>query len=281
MEWRNAAAAPDGLQAQAYAPVLGQPLNFWLGEELFRQVVVDLDFAHHRVAFRDPTSVRVPTGAIELALTEVDGEWVVPLSVDGAAPALFELELGNMNGPLLVSPVYAAAHKLLEGRPVSQRRSGPFEETVVSVDHLSLAGVDFSHAPIAVIPDSQLPPASITGGVGLPLLSRFHLIIDYPHNRLYAIPNAEAAKAPIVRDRIGLVLGKKGDDFLAAFVAPGSPAWTAGLRKGDQIALIDGKPFAAWSRLAITEFSLADPGAHHTLTMADGTHRQLKAVDFF
>ena len=281
MKWRNAVAAGDGLQAAAYTPILGQPLNFWIGEELFRKVVVDLDFAHHRVAFRDPGSVRIPRGAIELPLIEQDGEWVVPLSVDGAAPALFELELGNMNGPLLVTPAYAAAHKLLEGRPVSLRRSGPFEETVVSVDRLSFAGEDFLRAPIAVIPDSQLPPPSITGGVGLPLLSRFRLVIDYPHNRLYAVANADAAKTPLTRDRIGLVLGKRDSDFLAAFVAPGSPAWAAGLRKGDQIALIDGKPFAAWSRLAIMDFSLADAGERHSLTMPDGTIREVEATDFF
>jgi hypothetical protein len=281
MDWRSAAASPDDLQAQAYAPIIGQPLSFRLGEELFRKVVVDLDFAHHRVAFRDPNSVRIPAGAVEMPLTEQDGEWVVPLSVDGAAPALFELELGNMNGPLLVTPVYAEAHRLLEGRSTSQRLSGAFVETVVSADHLSFAGVDFPRAPIAVIPESQLPPPSITGGVGLPLLSRFRLIIDYPHHRLYAIPNADAAKAPIAKDRIGLVLGKKNSNFVAAFVAPDGPASAAGFRKGDEIALIDGKPFAAWSRLAITEFTLADAGTRHSFTLLDGTVRQVEATDFF
>lgn len=55
---------------------------------------------------------------------------------------------------------------------------------------LGFAGVDFPRAPIALIPDTELPPASITGGVGLPLLAKFRLIIDYSNNRLYAIPNS-------------------------------------------------------------------------------------------
>ena len=50
---------------------------------------------------------------------------------------------------------------------------------LVSVDHLSLAGIDFAQTPIALIPDTELPPSSITGGVGLPLLAKFRLIIDY------------------------------------------------------------------------------------------------------
>jgi hypothetical protein len=278
---RNAVAHLDELQAQAYVPIVGRPLTFRLGEEVFNQVVVDIDFAHHRVAFRDPKTATKPVGSIEIPLMELDGERVVPLSVNGSAPVQFELELGNMNGPLLVTPAYAETHKLLEKHATSKRLSGAFSETVVSVDHLDFAGIDFPHAPIAIIPDTDLPPASITGGVGLPLLSHFRLIIDYPHNRLYAIPNAEAGRAPIAKDRIGLMLTKKDGDFAVAFVAPNSPAEVAGFTKGDKIALIDGKPLDAWTRLAILEFHLADVGTSHTFTMPDGTVRQVKAADFF
>jgi hypothetical protein len=277
----NASANLDELQAQAYVPIIGRPLTFRLGENVFNQVVVDIDFARHCVAFRNPKTVYRPVGAVEIPLIELDGERVIPLSVNGSEPAQFELELGNMNGPLLVTPAYADTHKLLESHATSQRLSGPFSETVVSVDHLGFAGVDFPGAPIAVIPDTDLPPGSIAGGVGLPLLSHFRLIIDYSHNRIYAIPDVRAAKAPITKDRIGLVLAKKDSDFGVAFVAPNSPAAAAGFKKGDKIALIDGKPFDAWARLAILEFHMADAGTSHAFTMPDGTVRHIKAVDFF
>jgi PDZ domain len=278
---RNASANLDELQAQAYAPLIGRPLTLRLGEEVFKQFVVDIDFARHRVAFRDPERPVKPAGAILVPLIELDGERVVPVSVDNSAPAQFELELGNMNGPLLVTPAYAETHKLLGSHTVSQRLSGPFSETVVSVDRLGFAGVDFRHAPIAIIPATDLPPASIAGGIGLPLLSHYRLIIDYSHSRLYAIANAAAATTPIAKDRIGLVLAKKDNDFGVAFVAPNSPAEAAGFKKGDKITLIDGKPFDAWARLAILEFHLADAGTTHAFTMPDGTVRHVKAADFF
>jgi len=278
---QNTKAKPDDLQALAYAKVIGRPVTFRLGEEVFNQVAVDIDFAHHRVAFLDPKAVVRPAGAVEAPLVELDGERVVPLSVDGAAPAQFELELGNTIGPLMVTPAYAQAHKLFEGHPTSKRLSGRYSETVVSVDHLDFAGVDFRKTPIAIIPDTELPPASIKGGVGLPLLAKFRLIIDYPHNRLYAVPNAAAVKTPLEKDRFGLVLGAKDNAFAVAFVSPGSPAEAAGFKKGDKISLIDGKPFDAWTRLAITEFNLADAGTRHVFTLPDGTRRQIKAVDFF
>jgi hypothetical protein len=277
----NARAKPDDLQAQAYTKFIGGPLNFRLGEEVFERLIVDIDFPHHRVAFRDPRTAIKPVGAIEIPLRELDGERVIPLSIDGAAPAQFELELGNMNGPLMVSPAYAQAQRLLEGHRTSDRLSGPYDETVVSVDSLRFAGVDFAHAPIALIPDTQAPPASIAGGVGLPLLARFRLIIDYSRNRLYAVPDATAASTTLDRDRIGFMLVKKDQDIVVAFVAHDSPAAAAGFKKGEQIAKIDGKASGDWLPADIIEFQMADAGVVHVFTMADGTTRQIAAADFF
>jgi hypothetical protein len=277
---QNAVAKTDDLQKQGYdAKILGKPVLFRLGEEVFNQVVVDVDFAQHRVAFRDARTVTKPAGAIELPLIELDGERVLPLSIDGASPEQFELELGNVIGPLMVTPAYAARQKLLEGRPTSQRLSGRYSETVVSIDHLSFAGMDIAQVPIALIPDTELPPPSITGGVGLPLLAKFRLIIDYPHSRLYAIPKSGTA---IEKDRIGLMLDKKvTNGFSVAFVSPNSPAEAVGFKQGDKISLIDGKPFEAWPAQEIIKFQMADAGTIHIFTMADGTERQIKAVDFF
>jgi hypothetical protein len=277
----NATAKPDDLQAQAYAKIIGAPLVFRLGEEAFDQVAVDIDFANHRVAFLDPKSLIKPNDAIEIPIVEKEGERVVPLSVDGGTPALFEFELGNMNGPLMVTPSFAQAHRLLDGHPTSQRLSGPFTETVVSIGQLAFAGVNFPQTPIAIIPDSQLPPASITGGVGLPLLEKFRLIVDYSHSRIYAIPNAAAIAAPIAKDRIGLILGVKGNNFIVIFVAPRSPAALAGFKKGDEIAAIDGKAHDAWTIPAIVALSMTAAGTTYSFAMPDGSVRRVTAADFF
>jgi hypothetical protein len=273
------------MRTQTNAGILGRPALARIGEEVFNQWVVDIDFAHHRVAFRDPGSLRPPAGAIEIPLLEVDGERVVSLSIDGAAPVRFELELGNVTGPLLVTPAYAQAQRLFDGRPTSQRLSGRYSETTLSLDHLAFAGVDFRQAPIAIVPETELPPPSIVGGVGLPLLAKFRLIIDYPHNRLFAIPNSATVKASIAKDRIGLVLARtpqgEAGTFGVAFVSPGSPADAAGFKKGDKIALIDGKPFKAWRSAAVIGFQMADAGAIHVFTMPDGATRRVRAADFF
>jgi PDZ domain len=248
---------------------------------VFDQLAVDIDFANHRIAFRDPKTLAKPEGAIEIPIVKLAGERVVPVSVDGAAPAQFEFELGNMNGPLLVTAAFAQANQLLRGHPTSERLSGPFAETVVSVDLLGFAGTDFQHAPIAIIPDSQLPPAAIVGGVGLPLLQKFRLIVDYSHDRLYAMPDAAAIATPIAKDRIGLLLGVKGANFIVAFVAPGSPAALAGFKKGDEISAIDGKAHDAWPVPDIIKLQMTEVGTIYVFTMADGSTRRITAADFF
>lgn len=264
-----------------FAKITGQPVPLMLGAEVFNRTVVDIDYSHERLAFRDPAEFRRPPLSVEVPVIELGGVRVVPLSINGAPPVQFELELGNVSGPLLVIPSYAEAHKLLEGHPTSQRLSGKFVEPVVTLDHLSFAGVDFPKAPIALVPDAALPPASITGGVGLPLLSHFHLLIDYRNNRLFAIPNSGVPKPPFIKDRLGLVAAREGDKLRVTFVAPSSPAEAAGFMKDDLIAALDGKPVAAESDLNILTLRFADPGTRFSLTMADGQVRQIQATDFF
>ncbi|HSY31114.1 MAG TPA: PDZ domain-containing protein [Verrucomicrobiae bacterium] len=79
-----------------------------------------------------------------------------------------------------------------------------------------------------------------------------------------------------------MVLDKNSSDaFTVAFVSPNSPAERAGFKKGEKIALIDGKPFAAWPVKQIIAFQMAEAGTARTFKMLDGTVRQITAVDFF
>jgi hypothetical protein len=242
--------------------IVGQPVPLLLGEEIFKQFAVEIDFSHKRIAFRDPVAVTRPKGAMELPIAEVDGERVVPVSVNGAPLALFEFELGNTSGPMLVTPLYAKEHKLLEGAKTSQRLSGKFTETVVSVPHLTFAGVETPAAPIALIPDSEVPPPTIAGGMGLPLIERFDVVIDYPHNRIYATPHKDAGSAAYPKDRLGLVVmvQKEGAGFTVAFVSPDSPAANAGFKVGDKIASINGLTAERMPFLEMVMLHFADAG---------------------
>lgn len=261
----------------------GTPVPLQLGEEIFKKLAVEIDFTHQRIAFRDPASVTKPKGAVEMPLTFVGDEWVVPVTVSGAAPALFEVELGNVSGPLLVTPQFAAEHKLLEGKKTSQRLSGKFTETVVSVPNLGFAGVETVAAPIALIPASEVPPAPIAGGIGLPMLERYDLVIDYSHNRLFATPHKDAVSAGFFKDRLGVVIRLDDTNSVGnvVFVSTGSPAEAAGFKVGDKITAINGHTVGSLPLMQVLLTQYTEAGKAFHFTMEQGGERKVTSADFF
>lgn len=265
---------------------MGHPLPFVLGDEVFNELAVDIDFAHHRIAFRDPASLEAPAGAVEIPLRRIFGNRSVPVSVEGAAPVEFEFDLGN-GAPLEIDPAYYQSHDLLAGRRTSQQMGGGVggfhAETIASLRHFAFAGVDFADVPATFTPDTLSGSNSnvVVGNIGLSVLARFRLIIDYAHDRLYAAPYADAASAPFARDRLGLSLVKGDGGFSVEFVAPGSPAQGAGFKAGERISHIDGKPALAWSDAALTQLRYAAAGSSLTFTMADGAVKKVQLANFY
>lgn len=60
---------------------------------------------------------------------------------------------------------------------------------MVTLSHIAFAGVDFLQMPTVVIPNSLFDPVRfdsdrLSGVIGKPLLARYRLLFDFPHNRL-------------------------------------------------------------------------------------------------
>ncbi len=204
----NLTVASIDLQPPAVG--LGHSLPFVLGDELFRELAVDIDFANRRIAFSDPARIARPQGAVDVPLVAVLGVRSIPVSVDGAAPVQVEFDLGS-NSPLMMFPSYSKAHRLLDGRRTSQRFSGGaggmHSETIATLGKVELAGVAFTHVPTLFPPDtiSAVKSDLISGNAGMPILSRFHLVIDYSHDRVWMTPDPHA-NAPFPKDRMGLFM---------------------------------------------------------------------------
>ena len=265
---------------------IGHSLPVLLGDDAFKDLVVDIDFAHRRMAISDPSNVVKPAGAVEVPLIRVQNEHLVPVSIEGATPTQFELGLGN-SGEILVYESYYLQHKLVEGRRTSRRLAagtgGFVPETVATLGRVEFAGVELGEMPAAFIPSSLTGGVSklISGDIGLPILARFRLIIDYSHDRLYAMPYAEAARTPFPKDRLGLTLNKQDAGFAVRFVAPNSPAQTAGFKIGDEVELIDGNSIQAWNETALTDLKYGRTGTNLAFTMKSGSVRQVKLADYF
>ena len=135
----------------------------------------------------------------------------------------------------------------LEGRRTSQLLGGAvggFQPwTVATLRTVSFAGVEFLQVPADFAPDTLSGANSnrVVGNIGNSILARFHLIIDYSHDRLYAIPYPDTATAAFAKDRLGLASTRVGPQLRVDFVAPGSPAQAAGFTVGEKITRINGR----------------------------------------
>jgi hypothetical protein len=278
--------AADPVDFGPFSKHIGHTLTFLLGDDVFNDLAVDIDFAHHRIAFSEPDHQVKPDGSVEIPLSRVEDLPLVPVSIEGAPPAQFEMGIGN-SGEILVYQSYYESHKLLQGRRISTRLAagtGGFNpETVGILNNAEFAGFKFSDMPAAFVPASLAGTKSgvIAGDLGLPVLSRFRLIIDYSHGRIYAVPYATAMQQPFAKDRLGLWLSKDDSGLAVEFVAPGSPAQAAGFKIGDKIALIDGKPVRAWPESAVADLRYAAAGTSTVFTMQGGGVRRVELADYF
>ena len=280
---RHVRALPVNMGAKRSNPVF-QP--FTLADDLFNEIAVEIDFAHHRIAFRDPATVTKPAGAVDLPLIPGGEARTLPVSIEGGTPVQFEMFLGDP-APLTVYQPYYEAHKLLEHRPTSIRLGGGLggrpQEPVATLARARFAGVDFFKVP-AVFPSNAVRGDSsdkVSGNIGLQMLSRFNVIIDYSHNRLYAVPEQAALRAPFAKDRLGLYFTRHDDYVAVLFVSPGSPAERAGFKSGDTVTAINRKPIREWQLSDMANLPFAGPGTTVTFTIAGGGLKEVRESDYF
>jgi hypothetical protein len=266
------------------AEKIGHPLLFVLGDELFNELAVEIDFKGRRLLFRDPATVVKPAGAVEVPLVRVKDR-TVPVSVEHRPAVQFEFDLGD-GSAIDIFPSYYKAQKLLENRRTSQRIGGGVggfsPETVATLSSIDFAGVAFAQVPANFTNDTRSADNSnlILGVVGVPVLERFQLIVDYSHDRLFATPYPEI-EAPFGKDRLGIHGINKDDAIVVDFVSPGSPAQAAGLKIGDKISAINQSPTIVWNEAKLRELRNQNAGTVVTLTLSGGGIRKVILADFY
>jgi hypothetical protein len=269
---RSFAAVNDS--ASGRPPVLGV-----IGTAFFRRYVTELDFANHVVTLYDPATFLYRGAGISVPITFRAELPVVTAMIgreagDSVAARLI-IDLGSANAPIALTTAYARSAALtntnsfievagvtsLYGSSVGRIQRQPF----VRLGSLTIARptVNISDAVGAAIPS-----ALADGTVGMPVIRRTAMILDYTRSRIIFEKNSEFDAPYQFANVSGLQLERVGNTIRVRNVIAGSPAVEAGLRIGDEILAVDNTPVSLSGSVNLP--GLREPITSHRLTIRRG-----------
>lgn len=225
--------------------VLGMPVDGILGADLFRRLVVRIDYERQRLGLLRPPVEAGPDRGERLPLTFFAHIPCVTAQLDGQA-GQFWLDTGNSGAVLLhAQPGTAPPPGASAVTTVGWGVGGAIRGRLARGRRLVLGGIELAAPALRVLEDGDraLSTPGLAGNIGGAVLCRFTVTFDYARNAVWLAPNARLGE-PFDVDRSGLRIHACAGGFEIVAVMAGSPADVAGLRVGDVIAAVDGTPAA-------------------------------------
>lgn len=279
LSWNGGGAV--AIDLSAVERQVGHPLPVVLGGELFRNAVVEIDFKRRRIAFHKPSSYRAAPNARSAALTPAGENQAISVRVEGR-PATLLFDLGNA-GAVDLFPRFWEQAGFADNRRTSTTLAGGVGgmsvQKVTMLRTVDVGGERFTEVPSRLEDrQSSLDARSgfLDGNIGMGILSRFHLAVDFAHHRvLFAPPVDVDTRFRVNHAGLTLQPGSTGSKVL--YVAPKSPAAIADINIGDVIVAVDGDKAAAtggaWQDGTI--------GRTMLLRLADGQEKSVTLKRYF
>ena len=272
-----------GVDLKKLESAIDHPLPMVLGGAAFERTVVDIDFANRRIAFRDPATFKRPDGMHAAPLIPAGDNRAIDIEVEGR-PARMVFDLGNA-WPTVLYPRFWDNSDFLKDRRVSSTLSGGWggmhSEGLTRLRKVEIGGKVFRGvpSPLKGVRTEQERSGTLDGNLGMPLLSRFRLVVDFPHQEvLFGTP--VDTRTPFESNTTGLALQRTSEGAKVLHVATASPAEKAGLKVGDVITRLwdprTGKTlplFDGWSR--------GPAGSEYHLTLQNGQSVVLQSAEFY
>ena len=114
--------------------------------------------------------------------------------------------------------------------------------------------------------------------IGMGFLQRYNMVVDVPAGRMQLTKRVTPVP-PMPKSTSGVQGMYANGSLKIMHVMKGSPAETAGLKKGDQICTLNGKPMS--QQLADSHWGRSFPGTQYSITLCDGRSRSLTTSAFY
>ncbi|MDX1920505.1 MAG: aspartyl protease family protein, partial [Candidatus Caenarcaniphilales bacterium] len=244
----------DVLHLSSYA---GVKVHGLIGYDLFSRFIIKINYLARSVTFYQPdhytTKFKKQTEQFPLSIEEmkpyIQAEAIIQEASINSTPTPIKLILDTGAGHSLsldrgTHPDIQVPSKSIASL-LGMTLNGAVEGAVGRIEKFKLGSFELQKV-ITSFPDSNSLKFikglnQRHGNVGCGVLQRFHLVFDYPHQRLLLTPNRKF-KEPFEFNTSGIELTAEGNDFreyVIGSVRANSPAEEMGLQRGDKIISID------------------------------------------
>jgi hypothetical protein len=262
--------------------VIAGSLPLIIGQDILRHIALEVDFTQDRASVIQRSHRTKPLSHVQLELMGSGRDFPsLAVSLEGRVHEHAIVDLGS-NLPMSIDRDFAAQTGLLKDRRLSTTMSVGVEGTAVS-QILTLANARLGPfilraIPLCVVEDWRLErPINL----GWPIFRAFDAIFDLGGDSLSLGANAALLAQPFPKDRSGIGGQRRTSDIVVRHVALNSPAWQAGLREGDLILAIDGRPVGPSYPARGERMGLKPAGTRIHLLLSNEREVTITLADYF
>jgi len=262
-------------------PFFWRPVAGVVGADFITRVVTTVDYDAQTLTFDDPATFTYAGAGKAVPFTLAANMPAVEMTLDGTWTGSFRVDVGSsgtvdLHGPFVEKNGLAQHVKGKRIEVTGGGFGGTFTSTLTRMKSVALGPYTWAD-PMLTFSGARtgaLASEYYAGNIGNHVLERFRCTFDYERRQLWLEPSKRFGE----RDRFsrsGVQLARTEGRVIAMQVIPGSPAYKAGLREGDEVATIDGRAAGEWSPASLQDlFEGAAPGRVVAVEVAQGAKKK-------
>ena len=269
----------------------GIPISGVIGNDIIGRVVAEIDYENKKLSFYDAPTYQVEANpnSQTFPVTLQDRLPMIQAKFELANrtfSGIFEIDTGS-TGAIQINTPFVRRHNLLSLAKRAKKENlggvgGTAEARATRLESVTLGKYRLANSigKLSLSKQGDYASRQYDGLLGGQIFRRFKLVVDLSRRRITFQPN-NSLNDPFEADMSGLELVADGDDLATYTIddlEPGTPAAEAGIKGGETLLAIDGKPAANFSLEEIRRMFMYD-GREYDLTLkrdAETVHVKLK-----